>query len=124
MPDKGSGQKIDWRVPLEAKTVLDAKRKLEKFNLLEKASNFSIRQSQPFNSFRDQYLIAVANVKKRTNNSEGQHLKQWSAYFCNLPIYQISREEIIKYRTAKTKGGRTGRLPSCADSTGQFLWLV
>jgi len=47
--------------------------------------------------------------RKRTYDSENQHLKQWSAFFGNLPIHQISREKIIKYRTAKIKGGWTGR---------------
>ena len=108
--DNGSGQKIDRRVPLEAKTVQDARRELGQLKFLDKTSNLSIRQSQPFNSFRDHYLDSIANMKrKRTCDSENQHLKQWSAYFGNLPIYQISREKIIKYRTAKIKGGWSGR---------------
>ena len=108
--DNGSGQKIDRRVPLEAKTVQDARRELEQLKFLGKTSNLSIRQSQPFNSFRDHYLDSIANIKrKRTYDSENQHLKQWSAFFGNLPIHQISREKIIKYRTVKIKGGWTGR---------------
>jgi hypothetical protein len=47
--------------------------------------------------------------RKRTYDSENQHLKQWSAFFGNLPIHQISREKIIKYRILKIKGGWTGR---------------
>ncbi|MDP7290978.1 MAG: site-specific integrase, partial [Verrucomicrobiota bacterium] len=108
--DNGSGQKIDRRVPLEAKTVQDARRELEQLKFLDKTSNLSIRQSQPFNSFRDHYLDSIANMKrKRTCDSENQHLKQWSAFFGNLPIHQISREKIIKYRILKIKGGWTGR---------------
>ncbi|MBT3841191.1 MAG: hypothetical protein HOF61_03270 [Verrucomicrobia bacterium] len=108
--DNGSGQKIDRRVPLEAKTVQDARRELEQLKFLGKTSNLSIRQSQPFNSFRDHYLDSIANMKrKRTYDSENQHLKQWSAFFGNLPIHQISREKIIKYRILKIKGGWTGR---------------
>jgi integrase len=108
--DNGSGQKIDRRVPLEAKTVQDARRELEQLKYLGKTSNFSIRQSQPFNSFRDHYLDSIANMKrKRTYDSENQHLKQWNAFFGNLPIHQISREKIIKYRTAKIKVGWAGR---------------
>ena len=107
--DNGSGQKIDRRVPLEAKTVQDARRELEQLKFLGKTSNLSIRQSQPFNSFRDHYLDSIANMKrKRTFDSENQHLKQWSAFFGNLPIHQISREKIIKYRILKIKGGWTG----------------
>jgi hypothetical protein len=108
--DNGSGQKIDRRVPLEAKTVQDARRELEQLKFLGKTSNLSIRQSQPFNSFRDHYLDSIANMKrKRTYDSENQHLKRWSAFFGNLPVHQISLEKIIKYRTAKIKGGWTGR---------------
>ena len=109
MPDKGSGQKIDRRVPLEAKTVLDAKRKLEKFNLLEKASNFSIRQSQPFNSFRDQYLIAVANVKKRTNNSEGQHLKTMECLL--LQLANLSDQSRRNHQIQNSKNQRRPHRP-------------
>ena len=88
--DNGSGQKIDRRVPLETKTVQDARRELGQLKFLDKTSNLSIRQSQPFNSFRDHYLVSIANMKrKRTYDSENQHLKQWSAYFGNLPIHQI-----------------------------------
>jgi len=69
--DNGSGQKIDRRVPLEAKTVQDARRELEQLKFLDKTSNLSIRQSQPFNSFRDHYLDSIANMKrKRTYDSE------------------------------------------------------
>ena len=108
--DDGSGQKIDRRVPLEMTTVQEARRELEQLKYLGKSSSLSIRQSQPFNSFRDHYLYSIANMKrKRTYDSENQHLKQWSAFFGNLPIHQISREKIIKYRTAKIKGGWTGR---------------
>ena len=83
---------------------------LSSLSFLGKTSNLSIRQSQPFNSFRDHYLDSIANMKrKRTYDSENQHLKQWNAFFGNLPIHQISREKIIKYRTAKIKGGWTGR---------------
>ena len=90
--DNGSGQKIYRRVPLDAKTVQDARRELEQLKFLGKTSNLSIRQSQPFNSFRDHYLDSIANMKrKRTYDSENQHLKQWSAFFGNLPIHQISR---------------------------------
>ena len=100
--DNGSGQKIDRRVPLEAKTVQDARRELEQLKYLGKTSNLSIRQSQPFNSFRDHYLDSIANMKrKRTYDSENQHLKQWSAFFGNLPVHQISREKIIKYSKVK-----------------------
>ena len=67
--DNGSGQKIDRRVPLEAKTVQDARRELEQLKFLGKTSNLSIRQSQPFNSFRDHYLDSIANMKrKRTSD--------------------------------------------------------
>ena len=108
--DDGSGQKIDRRVPLEMTTVQEARRELEQLKYLGKSSSLSIRQSQPFNSFRDHYLYSIANMKrKRTYDSENQHLKQWSAFFGNLPIHQISREKIIKYRTVKIKGGWTGR---------------
>ncbi len=108
--DDGSGQKIDRRVPLEMTTVQEARRELEQLKYLGKSSSLSIRQSQPFNSFRDHYLVSIANMKrKRTYDSENQHLKQWSAFFGNLPIHQISREKIIKYRTVKIKGGWTGR---------------
>ena len=108
--DDGSGQKIDRRVPLEMTTVQEARRELEQLKYLGKSSSLSIRQCQPFNSFRDHYLVSIANMKrKRTYDSENQHLKQWSAFFGNLPIHQISREKIIKYRTAKIKGGWTGR---------------
>ena len=40
--DNGSGQKIDRRVPLEAKTVQDARRELEQLKFLDKTSNLRV----------------------------------------------------------------------------------
>ena len=52
-------------------TVQEARRELEQLKYLGKSSSLSIRQSQPFNSFRDHYLVSIANMKrKRTYDSE------------------------------------------------------
>ena len=90
MPDKGSGQKIDWRVPLEAKTVLDAKRKLEKFKILEQCKKTNQQFRGSTSQTMECFLLQLANLsdqsRRRTSNTEQQKPKEAAQADCRVVL--------------------------------------
>ena len=63
-----------------------------------------------FSSFASKYLYEIDGVKRpKTVELEELHLKHLKQFLGNLKLNKISKKHVVRYRTAKIKGGWTGR---------------
>ena len=63
-----------------------------------------------FSSFASKYLYEIDGVKRpKTVELEELHLKHLKQFLGNLKLNKISKKHVVRFRTAKIKGGWTGR---------------
>jgi integrase len=63
-----------------------------------------------FSSFAPNYLYDIDGLKRpKPVELEELHLKHLKQFFGSLKLNKISKQHVIRFRTAKIKGGWTGR---------------
>ena len=104
-----NGSIIDRRIPLKAKSIPEARLEyaLVKSNLIHSATDHDILS---FSSFAQKCLYEIDGLKRpRTVELEELHLKHLKQFLGNLKLNKISKQHVVRFRTAKIKGGWTGR---------------
>ena len=104
-----NGSTVDRRIPLKAKSVPEARLEyaLVKSNSIQSITDNNIPS---FSSFAPKYLYEIDGLKRpKTVELEKLHLKHLKQFLGNLKLNKISKQHVVRFRTAKIKGGWTGR---------------
>ena len=103
-----TGRHTQRRVPLKAKTLIQAQAELEK--LRQSRTLPPQRQTSPiWSNYWHSYISKIHQLKRpRTVDSEKLHCEHWAEAIGKLNIHLIRKSHLLQYRSAKLKAGWAG----------------
>ena len=103
-----TGRHTQRRVPLKAKTLIQAQAELEK--LRQSRTLPPQRQTSPiWSNYWHTYISQIHQLKRpRTVDSEKLHCEHWAEAIGKLNIHLIRKSHLLQYRSAKLKAGWAG----------------
>ncbi|MBL4640591.1 MAG: hypothetical protein JKX86_02145 [Verrucomicrobiales bacterium] len=109
-----TGRHTQRRVPLKAKTLIQAQAELE--NLRQSRTVLPQRQTSPiWSNYWHTYISQIHQLKRpRTVDSEKLHCEHWAEAIGKLNIHLIRTSHLLQYRSAKLKAGWAGRTVNLA----------
>ena len=109
-----TGRHTQRRVPLKAKSLIQAQAELEK--LRQSRTVPPQRQTSPiWSSYWHTYISQIHQLKRpRTVDSEKLHCEHWAEAIGKLNIHLIRKSHLLQYRSAKLKAGWAGRTVNLA----------
>ena len=114
---------IDLRIPLKAKSVTAARIEypLVKSNLIQSTTDHDIPS---FSDFAPKYLHEIDGLKRpKTVELEELHLKHLNEFLGKIKPDKISKQHVVRFRTAKIKGGWTGRTANLSINLLNSSWI-
>jgi integrase len=109
-----TGRHTQRRVPLKAKSLIQAQAELEK--LRQSRTVPPQRQTSPiWSNYWHTYISQIHQLKRpRTVDSEKLHCEHWAEAIGKLNIHLIRKSHLLQYRSAKLKAGWAGRTVNLA----------
>ena len=109
-----TGRHTQRRVPLKAKSLIQAQAELEK--LRQSRTLPPQPQTSPiWSNYWHTYISQIHQLKRpRTVDSEKLHCEHWAEAIGKLNIHLIRKSHLLQYRSAKLKAGWAGRTVNLA----------
>jgi integrase len=103
------GRKVQRRITLKAKTVVQAQAELEALR-----SQSLLPQKQMISPYwADYWPIYISEIKPlkrfRTVNSEKLHCRHWDSFIGKVRLHKIAKSDLIRFRVAKINSGWSAR---------------
>ena len=109
------GRKVQRRVSLKAKTVVQAQAELEALRS-QRLLPPKQKSSPYWSDYWPSYIDQIAPLKRpRTVNSERLHCRHWDRFIGKIRLHKITKAKLLDFRTAKMQSGWSGR-------TGLHRW--
>ena len=104
-----NGKRAQRRVPLNAKTLVQAQAELEKIR--QKPVVSTGQQYCPtWTKYWPIYISQIHHLKRpSTVDSEKLHCKHWAKFIGDIRLHLIRKSHLLNYRSEKLKAGWTGR---------------